>query len=547
MVESKYLTYLKSKSFYAITSISLILIIAIFAIREKDVEQSKEVYVTQNDITTTHIATTVEQKIKTSYEAIRTVSLLPGVRKIESPQQILPVDTIASIQQLYNNAFLNIQLSEIYIVPNNFNSQNISPSSKPLDKPIASFDEFITKKVIENENELELDDRKKHETLAIPEIENYEYEQMSEHLKTFYSKYPTNHDFERLDVPMLSGPEIITCDNSSFSEEDLKNNDNRNRNGFTFTVPKYNLKGQLNGAVSAILRTKVLESYLPPANFAIIGRDYKNQIINSPSQTWLSSLPFFAAGKNNPNLIYSKIYTLETPDLHPWELWVALPDALFYNSEVYKKIQTLFWVEFLSSILFILCLYKITYNTFVRNLELRRVSKILLTLASELESASNQLTLSSNAIQTSGSQQTRLASYISNVVKDLDSMTFKSLESLEPLLRTSANNLMSTTQAYTLFSTQDLTNSKARDELSEKLKILSDNAEKVQAKIMSIQGSLKEQCFDLNDITESSTLFNEYVKENERLSMLALLVAKELNTNSVSVHKAIVELNKIIS
>jgi hypothetical protein len=528
MAESKYLTYLKSKSFYAITIISLILVITIFAIREKDIEQAKEVYVTQNDITTTQVANTIEQKIKTSYETIRTVSLLHGVRKIESAQQVLPLDTIASIQQLYNNAFLNIQLSEIYIIPNIFNSQNINQSSKSLDKPIAAFDEFITKNVVENESDIDLDDQKKHKPLAIPEIENYEYEQMTEHLKTFNNKYPTNTDFKKLEVPMLSGSEIITCDNSSFSEEDVKNNDNHNRNGFTFTVPKYNFKGKLNGAVSAILRTKVLESYLPPENFAIINRDYKNQIINSPSQTWLNSLPFFTAGKNNSNIIYSKIYSLKTPDLRPWELWVALPDAIFYNSDVYKKIQTLFWVEFISSILFILCLYKITYNTFERNLELRRVSKILLTLANELESASSQLTLSSNAIITSGSHQTRLAGYISNVVKGLDNMTFRSLESLETLLRTSETNLKSTSMTYNIFSAQDITDSVARNELSENLKLLSDSAEKVQAKIMSIQGSLKEQSLDLNDITESSTLFNEYVKENERLSMLALLVPKNL-------------------
>lgn len=533
--------YVKNKNFYFITFFSLLLISAIFAIRNKDIAQAKEMFIAQSDVKTADIAATIEAKIKASYEAIRTVSLIPSVMELENAGQALHKDAIGSIQQIYNNAFLNIQLSEIYVLPNNFNYLNINPLTKKPEEPLAVFDEFITtKSEIGN-----ADSKKKESSVKIPEIESFEYSLFKEQFKIIKQNYSANINFKKLEVPMLSGPEIITCDNTDFTQENLINLDNRNRNGFAFTVPKYNSKGQLNGAVSAVLRTKFLMSLMPSENFGIINSNYKNQIITNPSPDWLNSVSYFSTGKLNPNLVYSKIINLKTADIHQWELWVALPNSFFFNTEIYKKIQTLFWVEFITSIIIILGLYSITYNSFKRKYELAEISKVLLALSDELSSASGQLALSSNAIKISGSHQPRLSAYISTVVNDMHEMTFKSLNTLEELLRTSEKNIQLTSSVCTTFNEHVSPGQNTNQLHLENLKKIYTNAEELQAKIMSIQGTLKEQSLDLTDVTETSELFKQYIKENERLGTVANHIATNLVRNSEDVKKSILELSKI--
>ena len=134
----------------------------------------------RSDKATAEVAHTIQEKLKATYETIRTVSVLPGVVDIESPGQKLASDTSSSIQQIYNNAFLNIQLSEIYILPKNFNYLNISPITQKPEEPLAVFDSLITQTVPERRTEAN-----NSTNALVPETESFEYSLHREQFEVF--------------------------------------------------------------------------------------------------------------------------------------------------------------------------------------------------------------------------------------------------------------------------------------------------------------------------------------------------------------------------
>jgi methyl-accepting chemotaxis protein len=430
--------YLKSRSFFLIIIFALIAISCFVFLHQKELAQAKELYIAQTDSHVFETAAIIHEKFKTAYETVRTVSLLPGVIEIESPGQLLASDTKGSIQQLYNNAFLNIQLSEIYILPKNFDYLKTNPVTNKKEEPLAIFDELVTKSGASPSNKGKG---------FVEEVESYEYELYKQQFQYFNNFYPTNTNFKRLEIPMLSGAEIITCDNSEFSQFDLDKHDDSGRKGIVFTVPKYNKSGNLNGAVSAVLRSNVIEKFLPVGSFGLINRDYKNKIIKSPSESWRSSIPDFESKKINPKLIYSKIVPINTSDLHKWELWVALPDSLFFQTEIYKKVQTIFKIELIAIFLFVLLMIKTTFTDFKNNNKIEQLATKLVLSADQLNSTADELNNASQSIKKANEQQTTSAVYIASVVTDMTEMTKKSSENVEVLLRITERNSSATNQS----------------------------------------------------------------------------------------------------
>ncbi len=460
MLNRHILGYLKSKYFIIIALFSTFIICSVLYLHTKEVAQVKQIYIAKTDIKSVSIADTIYEKFKTAYETVRTVSLLPGVVAIELPGEVLAQDTIGSIQQLYNNAFLNIQLSEIYILPKGFDYQKINSVTQKPEEPLAVFDELIT------DNKLKTEKEKSKSQSAIVEDESFEYALYRDQFKFFNSNYPTNSTFKKFAVPMLSGPEIITCDNSDFSQKDVDNKNNNTRKGIVFTVPKYSQSGNMNGGVSAVLRTNVIEKYLPDGTHALVNRDYKNQIIKSPSASWLESVPFFNKGLINQKLIYSKIINVKTNDLHSWELWVALPDSLFYETEIFKKVETIFKIEIVAVLFFIFFLIRTTYKNFIRNNAVNEISSSLVTSADKLNTSADELNDASQAIKQATEQQATSTRYIENVVEEMSEMTMKSSENIEVLLRISEKNFDTTNNSK--LNVVELSDTLTQMELSEK-------------------------------------------------------------------------------
>ena len=427
--------YLKSRSFILVIMFSFLLISIRFLIFQNELAQVKELYKIEEDAKVFDISTNLEDKLKMSYETLRTISLLPGVRSIEVAGTELHPDVKSAIQQMYNNVFVNINVSEIYVLPKDFDYQKINPKTKTPQEPLAVFDELITGNTDEKKEEKKIDDKDKLE-----EVEEFEYALHRDQLKYLGEKYPTNASFNKLEVPLLSGPEVISCDNAEFTTEDFAKKDNSSRLGIVFTVPKYDLSGKLNGAISAVLRSKVLKALIPESNYGLLNLENHNQLTRNPTKDWLNSIAYFKAGKTNPNLIYSKIINLKTKDKSAWSLWVAIPDSQYYQTPNYKNALNQFFIESAIVLFIILCLFRLTLSNFQKNYTISLVTLSLQeTSAGQNEMAKN-LQSSSESIVASTEQQAAMTNQVASSVEEISNMSERSKENISFLFNISKNN-----------------------------------------------------------------------------------------------------------
>ncbi len=191
-----------------------------------------------------------EEKIRQIYFSLRTIGRLPGVAKISKHAENLNAFENRAIQELYNNLMTSVSVSELYIVPINFNPNQIDPKTNKLMEPAITYDHFIIGKTADIE---------KSENSNVPEIEDYEYQLMFEQLAHLKKNYSKQLDTEFNSIPLISGREVITCDNSRFSAS--KPND-RDRSGLLFSVPYYSESGDLKGMVTAVVLTANLLKYI---------------------------------------------------------------------------------------------------------------------------------------------------------------------------------------------------------------------------------------------------------------------------------------------
>lgn len=322
------------------------LLIAALAWKQNvDIAHIKDAYVSEQNAEIDRNVAKIEDTFNAFYQGIRTMSLLPGVRSIDRYAKTFNPDSKAAMQQIYNNTFLNVTLSEVYILPKTLNPDAYDPITKKNEEPILTFDEFIVSKTESNAAST-MDEKKE-----IEEVEIFEYRLMKTQLAYLAERYPTNSEIKGLAVPAITGEEVITCDNSEFTPKDLEDHNDAPRNGVVLTVPRYDLQGQFAGGVSGVVRTNVLKKLFPTSFYGLVNRAHKWQVIESPSQDWNDSVEYFKNGVNNPNLIISQVRKLKIVDSAPWELWVAKSDADFYVRNDVKQANVIFYAGVTVSLL----------------------------------------------------------------------------------------------------------------------------------------------------------------------------------------------------
>ena len=278
-----------------------------------------------------------EAALRSIYENLRTLSLLPSTRTIARHGENLSDEARLTFQQVYNNLAGSVSVSEVYILPADLDPERIDPVTGRSEEPILMFDQLI------------VDARDRYEEQApdakLPnvtdpgyqtEIEIYEYREMRKQLAFFSKEVPVMSAVGGLALPMVSSPELITCDNTTFIHT-LKDAD---RSGIVFTVPFYGPDEKLRGAVSAIMLTSALEALLPK-DYALInmGNRYVAGLRATGQQ--VASAADVGAGQPDKTLLYSEVIPVKTASADsPFALWVGHPDADFYNS---RDLQDVRW------------------------------------------------------------------------------------------------------------------------------------------------------------------------------------------------------------
>ncbi len=299
---------------------------------EKEVKELKNIYIEKKDEEVRQSISKIEDHFYTIYQSLRMMSLFPGIRVIDRYATNLDQNSKGAIQQIYNNTFLSTYISEIYILPKIFNPEKIDPKTGIMESPITTFDEFIVGKTGGNESGEKI--------THLPEEEIYEYREMVKQLNHFKLNYPRNHVMDLEAVPIHISKEVVTCDNSNFSLKDLKESNNKPRNGYVVTVPTYDYDGKFYGGISAVFRSDILKNLLISRSLGLVNRNKKIEITNKPSRLWVeTAFKYFENGQLNPDLIYNKIIKLNIKDVTPWSIWVAFDNNDFYLWDRYLQMK----------------------------------------------------------------------------------------------------------------------------------------------------------------------------------------------------------------
>ncbi len=317
--------------------VAVIVLAGAFAVAVKlkvdsDLRSALHAYRTQAAGETQTTVESIEEKFAQIYGSLRTIGMLPSVRRIDRHGTNLDDDALASIQQLYNNLKANVDVSEVYIVPVGINPERIDPVTGALEAPILMFDQLIVgaanRAIAEGQEVGE-------EEFEEPEVEIFEYRAFRDQMTWLKAHAPTDAGFQGLERPMLSSPEVMTCDNTIF----VRTGRDADRLGFMFSVPFYGLDGALKGTVSAIMRTRALAAYLPNGNFALLNDELGARIVSEAA-----GLASTSASAEAGSLHYSSLIDLgvRDPEAH-WQLWAGRPNQDFTHSTAVRSISAFRW------------------------------------------------------------------------------------------------------------------------------------------------------------------------------------------------------------
>ena len=311
-----------SLGFMSIACISLVLTLFVHAQSENDYNTALQNYRKHASIEARDNANSISRSLNYIYQGMRTISLLPSVKSIDRHGKYLDTNARESIVQIYNNMVSNVAVSEIYIVPVDIDPDAIDATTGKKQAPILMFDGQISSKVTGIGE-------------GIEEDESQEYAQLHNQMAYLKQHYPDIAHIERLNPPFISGTEVITCDNTEYA----KTKNDADRLGIIFSVPFYGDDGALRGTISAIIRSNVIKSMMPDAEHALINMANKYVVMSKDDRQARTSEVWVKKGDSNPNLLFSALIPIETPDPKGiWALWVGLSDSRFLDSADVKSI-----------------------------------------------------------------------------------------------------------------------------------------------------------------------------------------------------------------
>ena len=320
--------FAKRRSTQAYLVTAVICLLGLFAVRQKaaiDYGSAKDRFRLESHAATLAAANLAQNQFEDIYHNIRTISRLPSVRSVDREGTTLTQDSTSTIQELYNNLASSVAISEVYIVPRSLNADLIDPATSAPEKPIISFDDLIA------------DDAGGGTIVKRFEAEIYEYHLLRHQMTWFADHTPTMASTHGVDVPMISGGQVVTCDNTVYNST-LNDSD---RTGMVFSVPFFAPDGRLKGTVSAIIRLKAVRAVLPIRGFALVSPTY-NEFLLSPHEVLDAAARNYARhAEPDPRLIYSEVFPLPIHDPRAqWSLWAEVPNAAYYKRADVRAAQT---------------------------------------------------------------------------------------------------------------------------------------------------------------------------------------------------------------
>ena len=266
------------------------------------------------------------KRVKTFFAALNdnlaTLSFLPNVRKIDRHGLNLGVDGHETIQQVYNNLAKNVGVTKIYIVPLSFDARKMDLETGSPEDPILALDKILVSSKISDSNLASV-------IPALPRaIRLAEYEQITKQLQFFKLNYPRIQNVSASAVPMTSGPEILTSDNTNT----IRPRTDSDRAGLVFSVPFYDQDGKLAGSVAAVILSSVLRGITDSDNYSLISPLAEYVSVPFPRNANIKLMMRAADYVPSPAIIFSETAVVDTNDARgKWQLHMKYPVKEYYS------------------------------------------------------------------------------------------------------------------------------------------------------------------------------------------------------------------------
>ncbi|MEP7015658.1 MAG: ATP-binding protein [Verrucomicrobiota bacterium] len=328
---------MKTWIYIAIALAGLALSGAIHFKYDQDLADDRALYHREANHDLREVAAPVEGAFNQMYQGLRTIARLPAVRSIDRYAENLSADGKQTIQEIYNNLASDVAVSEVYIVPLDLEPEEIDPRTGKPQVPIITFDELIV-----GRNGDEQNGRKSEAEPAVPEIEIFEYRLMKQQLAWFKKHYPREESIAGVKVPALTGPEVITCDNTRYRPSMPNDKD---RSGFVYSVPFYGPDGTLRGCISGVMLTRAVSDLLHSGSYAVRAPGHDFTVPPRRHGTWESSAKWLNAAAPDPSLVESQTLALNLNDAETkWYLWSGLANEEFWARPTVSATRRFAWI-----------------------------------------------------------------------------------------------------------------------------------------------------------------------------------------------------------
>ncbi|MGI9422979.1 MAG: response regulator [Hyphomicrobiaceae bacterium] len=328
------MSIVRTRRFAAWATLLVATLAAILAVqydRQTAIQAARQEFEQQHVRTAQNVKRRIEQTFDQIRHGLRTISRLPGVRTIERHGRRFNDDARTSAQEIYNNLAQRVALSEVYIVPADFDPDAIDPVTGKLQEPIITFDDLIVGRTADHpELRSTRQTARLRRTVAVEEIEIHEYRVMKKQIALLQSRHPTEQSVSYVGYPAVGGEEVITCDNTRYSPSNPNDED---RKGLVYSVPFYGPTGNMRGIVTAVILTAALRDLIPGGTSAIVGVDHAFVAGSSDEGLWKEHRARITRAQAAPNLQFSTVFPLDILDLKSnWFLWVGQPATKFHAS-----------------------------------------------------------------------------------------------------------------------------------------------------------------------------------------------------------------------
>ena len=352
---------------YALIALLAIGVAASVRVKEhQDLQRALRAYRAEAHIATFSTANQINQRMSLLFQELRNIARLPAVRSLGTQQGALDQVTTQTLQEIYNKLSITCAISEIHVVSKDFDPASSKSSSRHT--PLATFEHGASpssQKVASGPR------TSPHDSTT----DAVEYDMLHQQLQLIAGKYAQNPDTLGTELPALLSEEIVTRDNSHYSDSD---GDDRNRSGMIYSVPFYDSHDKLLGIVSAVVLSNSLRDLLSDGYFAIHSAAHMYVAGRQQGSVWLRVLPYIEADTPDPSLLYSDVQTLEITDAQgTWTLWSWLPDIFYWQREDVRATKNSALIAYCSIALLTLAALVLTHVFYKRREMLETMNRKL--------------------------------------------------------------------------------------------------------------------------------------------------------------------------